>query len=76
MNSRYIFIPDLPEYKSAYIQAEIAIKGGLSLLIHGETSVGKNILGSNSEMPVDFMLISATNRDLLKEIEFKNKSTI
>ncbi|MCP4051091.1 MAG: sigma-54-dependent Fis family transcriptional regulator [bacterium] len=156
--NRNIFIPDLPEYKSAYIQAEIAIKGGLSLLIHGETGVGKNILvtsihqklmgdrslitvdcgaicstlieselfghekgsftgadsskkgkieladggilfldeisnatldvqvkilralqekkicrvGSNSEIPVDFMLISATNRDLLKEIE-KNK---
>lgn len=38
------FIPDLPEYKSVYLQAEIAIKGSLSLLITGETGTGKSML--------------------------------
>jgi DNA-binding NtrC family response regulator len=38
------FIPDLPEYRNAYYQAELAMKGGLSLLIYGESGVGKGAL--------------------------------
>lgn len=42
--NRNIFIPDSPDYKSAYMQSEIAFKGRLSLLIYGETGVGKSML--------------------------------
>ena len=40
-------MPNLDAYKKAYLQAEIAIKGNLSLLIHGETGVGKSMLVNN-----------------------------
>ena len=42
--SAAVYIPELPEYKGAYLQSEIAIKGGLSLLINGETGTGKSML--------------------------------
>src|SRR3989339_133659 len=42
--NRKMFIPELPEYKHAYQQAEIAMKGNLSLMISGESGSGKGVL--------------------------------
>ena len=43
--NRHTLIPKkYPEYRTAYIQAELAFKGKLSLLVTGETGSGKNRL--------------------------------
>lgn len=64
------YIPNLTAYKTVYMQAEFAIKGGLSLLIYGETGVGKNILVSHLHeliMP-DCPLVSIDCGSIPKEL--------
>lgn len=39
-----VFIPSLGAYKDVYDQSVMAVKGGLSLLVEGETGVGKGTL--------------------------------